>query len=52
MVAGVLFIVGIFVDILALLGWMILYVAVGSSIRKHSVVQLQTQVTPSTGLPV
>jgi hypothetical protein len=42
MVAGVLFIMGIFVDILALLGWMILYVAVGSSIRKHSVVQLQT----------
>lgn len=42
MVAGVLFIVGIFVDILALLGWMILYVAVGSSIRKHSVVQPQT----------
>ena len=52
MVAGILFIVGIFVDILALVGWILLYIALGSSIRKHSIVQLQTQATPSTGLPV
>jgi len=47
--AGILFILGIFLPVLSFIAWILLYIALGNSIRRHSAVQPPA---PSTGLPV
>lgn len=47
--AGILFILGLFLPISSFIAWILLYIALGNSIRRHSTVQPPTF---SKGLPV